>query len=199
MGVVVGVGCRERDYPCNGIPAVTVEPTRWLVDHAHLLPVSGSALDVASGSGRNALWLAARGLDTLALDRNLAAVVGIREAAAHRAIPLRAEVVDLEANGVALPAAAFDVVVVVHYLHRPLFPVLKAALRPGGLLVFETFTREQAARGKPTNPAFLLEPGELRELVAPFQIVAEREGDFEGKMLASVIAVRPRDPARDQP
>ena len=177
---------------------MTVEPTRWLVDHAHLLPVSGSALDVASGSGRNALWLAARGLDTLALDRNLAAVVGIREAAARRAVPLRAEVVDLEANGVTLPAAVFDVVVVVHYLHRPLFPVLKAALRPGGLLVYETFTREQAARGKPTNPAFLLEPGELRELVAPFQIVAEREGDFEGKMLASVIAAWPLDPARDQ-
>jgi len=196
--VVVGVGCRERDFPSSGIPTVTTEPTRWLVDHAHLLPVSGSALDVASGNGRNALWMAARGLDTLALDRNRAAVAGIREAAAHRAIPLRAEVVDLEANGLTLPATAFDIVVVVHYLHRPLFPVLKAALRPGGLLVYETFTRAQAARGKPTNPAFLLEPGELRELVAPFQIVAEREGDFEGKMLSSVIAARPLDPAREK-
>ena len=55
--------------------------------------------------------------------------------------------------------AAFDVIVVVHYLHRPLFPQLLAALRPGGVLVYETFTTAQAARGKPTNPDFLLRPG----------------------------------------
>ena len=177
---------------------MTLEPSRWLVDHAHLLPASGSALDVASGSGRNALWLAARGLDTLAVDRNVAAVEGIRGAAAHRGIPLRAEVMDLETETTTLPVAAFDVVVVVHYLHRALFPALKAALRPGGLLVYETFTREQAGRGKPTNPAFLLEPGELRELVTPLQILTEREGDFEGKWLASVIAARPLDRARDE-
>lgn len=170
---------------------MSIDPTRWLVDHAHLLPASGTALDVASGSGRNALWLAARGLDTLALDRHAAAVAGIRDVAARLAVPLRAEVQDLEAKGATLPVEAFDVVVVVHYLHRPLFPALKAALRPGGLLVYETFTRAQALRGKPTNPAFLLEPGELRDRVAPLQILAEREGDFEGKMLASVIAARP--------
>ena len=91
---------------------------------------------------------------------------------------------------------SFDVIVVVHYLYRPLFPALRAALRPGGLLVYETFTRAQAQRGKPTNPAFLLEPGELRELVAPLDVLAQREGDFEGKMLSSVIAVRPLDGAR---
>ena len=167
---------------------MTLEPTRWLVDHAHLLPSSGSALDLASGNGRNALWLAARGLDTLALDRSAAAVEGLRTAAAHSHLPLRAEVVDLEARGVTLPEAAFDLIVVVHYLHRPLFPALQAALRTGGLLVYETFIRAQAARGRPTNPLFLLEPGELRELVAPCHILAEREGEFEGKMLASVIA-----------
>jgi len=81
-------------------------------------------------------------------------------------------------------------VVVVHYLHRALFPALKNALRPGGLLVYETFTRAQAQRGRPTNPDFLLEPGELKTLVAPLDILVEREGDFEGKTLASVIAAR---------
>ena len=164
-----------------------MEPTRWLVDHAHLLP-SGTALDVASGNGRNALWLAARGIDTLALDRDAVAIRNLREAAKRDGLPVRAEVVDLETDDFTLPAAAFDVIVVVHYLHRPLFPSLKAALRPKGVLVYETFTRAQAARGKPSNPAFLLEPGELRTLVAPFHVLAEREGDFEGKMVASVIA-----------
>ena len=178
---------------------MTLEPSRWLVDHARVLPSSGHALDVASGSGRNAFWLAARGLNTLAIDRSSSSVAEIRATASqlHRRdarpadhLPLRAEVVDLEVEGATLPVSAFDVVVVVHYLHRALFPALKAALRPGGVLVYETFTRAQAQRGRPTNPAFLLEPGELRTLVAPLEILFEREGDFEGKMLASVIAAR---------
>lgn len=170
---------------------MTNDPTRWLVDHATLLPAGGDALDVASGSGRNAFWLAARGLTTLAVDRDADKVEAIRRTAEERRLLLRAEVVDLEANVVSGLTGTFDLIVVVHYLHRPLFPALRDALRPGGVLVYETFTRAQALRGKPTNPAFLLEPGELRELVAPLEVLAEREGDFEGKMLASVIAVQP--------
>jgi SAM-dependent methyltransferase len=169
---------------------MTLEPSRWLVDHARVLPSSGHALDVASGSGRNAFWLAARGLETLAVDRSPASVAEIRATASTLHLPLRAEVVDLEIEGATLPVSTFDVVVVVHYLHRALFPALKDAVRPGGVLVYETFTRAQARRGRPTNPAFLLEPGELRTLVAPLEILFEREGDFEGKMLASVIAAR---------
>lgn len=169
---------------------MTMAPARWLVDHAHVVPTTGDALDVASGSGRNAYWLASRGLRTLAIDRSAAAITEIRETARGRGLPLRADIVDLETNDVRLPAAAYDVIVVVHYLHRALFPALKAALKPGGLLVYETFTRAQAARGKPTNPAFLLEPGELGRLVAPLEVLFEREGEFEGKMLASVIAAR---------
>lgn len=186
---------------------MTPEPTRWLVDHAALLPAAGDALDVASGSGRNAFWLAAHGLSTLAIDRDADKIETIRRTAEERHLALRAEVADLEStvesgfsrispveSGFSRTfGQTYDVIVVVHYLHRPLFPALREALRPGGVLVYETFTRAQARRGKPTNPAFLLEPGELRELVAPLDVVAEREGDFEGKMLASVIAVRPLD------
>jgi tellurite methyltransferase len=177
------------------------EPTRWLVDHAHLLPFAGDAIDVACGRGRNALWLAARGFNTLAVDRDATAIAELRDAAEQSRLPLRAEVKDLEhggpegrplPEGAALAVAAFDVIVVVHYLHRPLFPALTAAIRPGGVLVYETFTRAQALRGKPTNPAFLLEPAELPGLVAPLDVIDAREGEFEGKMLASVIAVRRR-------
>jgi hypothetical protein len=81
-------------------------------------------------------------------------------------------------------------IVVVHYLHRPLFPSIVGALRPGGVLVYETFTRAQAARGKPTNPAFLLEAGELLTLVQPLTALDAREGDFDGRMVASVVAAR---------
>ena len=83
-----------------------------------------------------------------------------------------------------------------HYLHRPLFPALVEALAPGGLLVYETFTRAQAARGKPTNPDFLLESGELLDLVRPLEVLASREGDYDGRMVASVIAARALQPRK---
>jgi SAM-dependent methyltransferase len=165
--------------------------THWLVQHADLLPAQGTALDVACGSGRHALWLGARGLVTTALDRDAAAVAAVNEAARTLHAPVTALVRDLETGDVSLGDAAYDVIVVVHYLHRPLCPALVRALRPGGLLIYETFTRAQAARGKPTNPAFLLESGELPRLVAPLEILREREGDYDGRFVASVVARAP--------
>ena len=165
-------------------------PTSWLVQHAGLLPREGRALDVACGRGRHALWLAEHGLTTLAVDRDSEAIRELNEAARERRLSLRADVRDLEGGETSFHGSTFDVIVVVHYLHRPLFPALIEALAPGGLLVYETFTRAQAARGKPTNPDFLLKPGELLELVAPLEVLASREGDFDGRMIASVIARR---------
>lgn len=175
------------------------EPAAWLTAHRHLLPESGDALDVACGRGRNALWLAAQGFAVRAIDRDADAVAVVNAEARRRGVGLVAEVHDLETGDPGLPSAAFDVVVATHYLHRPLFPHLVTALRPGGVLVYETFTRAQAVRGKPTNPAFLLEPGELVTLVRPLEILAGREGDFEEKMLASVVAVRLPSMSTDVP
>ena len=167
-------------------------PSQWLVDNRRLLPSAGDALEVACGRGRNTIWLAEIGFRTLGVDRDEAAIAWLNQEAARRALPLSAQVVDLE-RGIPFPDPdSFDLIVGVHYLHRPLFPSLLAGLCPGGVLVYETFTRAQAARGKPTNPAFLLEPGELVERVRPLQILAQREGDYDGRMVASVIARRPR-------
>jgi SAM-dependent methyltransferase len=165
-------------------------PASWLVQHADLLPRQGRALDVACGRGRHTLWLAERGLVTLAVDRDADAVRELNDVARERRLPLRAEVRDLETSQDPFRGSAYDVIVVVHYLHRPLLPALIGALAPGGLLVYETFTRAQAARGKPTNPDFLLEPGELLDLVRPLEVLASREGDYDGRMVASVIARR---------
>jgi len=168
----------------------TDPPARWLTDHADLLPPEGVALDVACGRGRHALWLAAHGFRVDAFDRDPEAVAAVAVEAAARGLAIDARVVDLESGAQALPADTFDVIVVVHYLHRPLFPALTAALRVGGVLVYETFTRAQARRGKPTNPAFLLESGELPRLVAPLEILAQREGTFDGRDVAAVVACR---------
>ena len=166
------------------------DPSHWLTTHRHLLPAAGDALDLACGSGRNAIWLAEQGFQTLAVDRNATVLEALNEEATRRRLPLRTHVVDLEDGRPFLEPETFDVIVVVHYLHRPLFPALVRALRPAGVLVYETFTNAQAARGKPTNPAFLLEAGELRTLVGPLEVLSSREGDFEGKMIASVVAAR---------
>jgi tellurite methyltransferase len=165
-------------------------PSEWLVRSHELLPPSGRALDVACGRGRNAIWLAQRGFGTTAVDRDPAAVDALAARARADGLPLTALVMDLEVVGVTLGDELYDVLVVAHYLHRPLFPALLAALRPGGVLVYETFTVAQAARGRPTNPAFLLEPGELARLVAPLEILAAREGDYEGRMVSGVVARR---------
>ena len=165
-------------------------PTDWLTDHAALLPASGDALDVACGRGRHALWLADHGLRVTAVDRNAEAIAVLSAAARERALPIAAHVVDLE-RGADLGREVYDVIVGVHYLHRPLFPALVAALRPGGILIYETFTRTQARRGKPTNPAFLLEPGELRALTAGLTVIDEREGEFGNRDIAAIVCRKP--------
>jgi SAM-dependent methyltransferase len=166
------------------------EPARWLVEHAHLLPLVGDALDVACGRGRHAMWLAQRGLRTLGVDRDAAALDALRNESVARGLEIRTAFLDLETGEWVLGRERYDVIVVVRYLYRPLFPRLRDALRAGGVLVYETFIKAQAARGKPTNPEFLLDPGELRELVEPLEVLVEREGEFEGTMLSSVIARR---------
>lgn len=167
-------------------------PSSWLIANAALLPRSGLALDVACGEGRHALWLASRGLTTLALDRDAAKIAALAGAAGSLGLPLTAETRDLETGSAGLGSGKYDAIVVASYLHRPLFPALREALAPGGVLVYETFTTAQALRGHPRNPAFLLAPGELRTLVAPLEVLAEREGEFEGRDVASVVARKQR-------
>ena len=168
------------------------EPAEWLTSHAHLLPIGGVALDLACGRGRHALWLAARGMRVHAVDRDAAAIAAVGVAARSRGLGVDAQVVDLEGEAVFPASETYDTIVVVHYLHRPLFPRIRQALRPGGLLVYETFTLAQARRGRPSNPAFLLAPGELVQLVAPLEIVDAREGEFDGRDIASIVARRAR-------
>jgi SAM-dependent methyltransferase len=165
-------------------------PSSWLVENATLVPSGARVLDVACGRGRHALLLAAAGCRVTALDVDPSKVSGIRAAATSLALDLTARVTDLEAGSADLGSGDYDVVLVFNYLYRPLFPSLTAALRPGGLLLYETFIAEQALRGRPRNPAFLLERGELRRLVRPLVVRRAREGEFDGKMISSVAALR---------
>lgn len=181
-GMSVWTGPREHDAaPIHG-------PAGWLLENADLLRPGMRVADVAAGRGRHALLLAAAGFQVTAIDRDAGALARAADRAARCGWTLSTEVRDLEAAGVDLGDAVFDAIVVTHYLHRPLFPALVRALAPGGVLVYETFTTAQALRGKPTNPDFLLEPGELPRLVAPLAVLRSREGEVDGRMVASVVA-----------
>jgi SAM-dependent methyltransferase len=135
-------------------------PSNWVMRFAKLLPAGAQVLDLACGCGRHALALARLGHRVLAVDRDAAALDAL--ARAHAAPgSVRTELHDLE--GAAWPYAghSFDAIIVTNYLHRPLLAALAAALRPNGVLIYETFARGNERFGKPSNPDFLLEPGEL--------------------------------------
>ena len=135
-----------------------LEPSAWVTRWASLIRPGGEVLDLACGAGRHARWLARMGFEVSAVDRDTGAFADPPEGVAL----LEA---DLEGGPWPYPGMAFDGIVVANYLHRPLLPILVGALVQGGVLVYETFARGNERFGKPSNPAFLLEPGELVEAV----------------------------------
>ena len=147
-------------------------PAAWLLEHQSLLPPTGLAFDVAMSLGANAGWLIERGWRAAGADISEVAV----RRAKGRWPALLAFVADLERF--VLPEQTFDLILDFYYLDRGLWPQFRRALRPGGLLIMETFVH---AAGM--NPAFLLEPGELRAAVAGWEVLAYREGE-----VASVVA-----------
>lgn len=167
-------------------------PSSWLVENADLLAlVAGRrALDVACGRGRHAFWLAAAGFTIDAIDRDEESIAFVNSEARRLGVPVTGDVRDIEAPSASFGHDTYDVVVVVHYLHRPLFPALVSALRPDGLLFYETFTVDQARRGKPSNPDYLLLHGELERLVAPLEVLRSRDGEFEERLVAGVVAFK---------
>jgi rhodanese-related sulfurtransferase len=165
-------------------------PSEWLVNNADLLPAGGAVLDVACGRGRHALLLASAGFSVRALDADPAHIEALRTLAGRWHLPVDAAVEDLEHGAPELGESGFDLVLVFNYLHRPLMPRLVGAVKPGGLLFYETFTIDQARRGRPTSPAHLLNHGELAGLVAPLTVIRERDGEVFGRMIASVVARR---------
>lgn len=165
-------------------------PAAWLTENLTLIPGGGLVLDVACGRGRNALYLAASGFKVHAIDRGAEAIRALEAKAEAMGVIVGTQVVDLERGRPPIEPARYDAVVVINYLHRPLMSVLIEALVPGGVLIYETFTVGQAQRGHPRNPDFLLRDGELRDLAKPLEIVRWREGDVQGKLVASIVARR---------
>lgn len=135
------------------------QPSDWVVRWSHLIVPQGLVLDLACGGGRHTRYLAARGLRVHAVDRDAPALAGLSALAG-----VNVQQADLENGPWPLGEMTFDAVVVTNYLHRPLFAHILRALSPGGVLVYETFAAGNERHGKPSNPDFLLNPGELLDV-----------------------------------
>jgi rhodanese-related sulfurtransferase len=178
------------DGPRASGPGRILGPSPWLLENARLLPRGGEALDLACGPGRHALLLAGAGFAVRALDRDREAIERLRGVGQRLGLPLAAEVADLESPSFELPDAAYALIVVFRFLHRPLFPRLARALSTGGVLIYETYVRDGLNPPGVDNPDFLLEPGELHNAFPSLEILAGREGVFGGPPVAGIVARR---------
>ncbi len=148
-------------------------PSAWFVRYAGLIQRDASVLDLACGHGRHARFFAERGARVTAVDRDAAALQSL---AATQIVATECR--DLEGDAWPYDSSSFDAIIVCNYLWRPTFASLSATIKPGGVLLYETFMDGNERYGKPSQPDFLLRSNELLVLVRDaFRVVAYEEGD----------------------
>jgi SAM-dependent methyltransferase len=163
-------------------------PLPWIVQWAGLVAPRATVLDLAAGRGRHALFFAERGHKVVAVDRDVSRLP------VHADIePLAADLED--GSPWPLPSRQFGAAVVTNYLHRPLMPALLDTIAPGGVLLYQTFMVGNERFGKPSRPEFLLQDGELLELVrGTFSVTA-----YEARLVSDPMAMVQRIAARRLP
>jgi tellurite methyltransferase len=155
-----------------------IEPARVLSDYCHLLPRQGRALDLACGTGADALFLAARGFQVSAWDISAEAISILRKRATENNLTLEYRVCDV--TDIVISAQDFDVIVVSYFLERMLFPTIINALKINGLLFYQTWTREHSGDRGPHNENFRLGANELLHLCRDLHIILYREEGLSG-------------------
>lgn len=166
------------------------EPASFLYCNAESLPASGLALDIAAGQGRNSVFLAKRGLKTVALDISTRALERCLSLARAGGVQIEVAAVDLTAF--VIPAKTFDVIVNFNYLQRDLAPGIIEGLKPGGLLLFETMTVDYLRYRPDFNPDFLLRRGELVQMFRGLHLIKYRESILQSaRPVASLMARKP--------
>jgi tellurite methyltransferase len=154
----------------------------------------GRALDIATGKGRNAVFLAEHGFKVDAMDISAVALEEARKTAQVKKLEIN--FIEADIDRAELPEAAYDLIANFNFLQRALIPKIKNALKPGGHIVFETFLIDQKELGHPRNPTYLLGHNELLELFSGFRVLYYREGKMvEGAKeayRAGLFAQKPR-------
>lgn len=166
----------ERQYGQSGAPEKPSAFLKEILDGGHWDIARGQALDIASGAGRNALFLAEKGFDVTAIDIAEPGLDQGARRAAERSLSISWQQTDLENGG--LPPGPYNLIVNINYLQRSLIPHMKSALAPGGYIVFETYLIDQQIIGHPKNPDYLLTRNELLNHFRDFRVLCYREGKF---------------------
>jgi tellurite methyltransferase len=162
------------------------EPHAFLRDHLTMLP-RGHVLELAMGEGHSAVFLAQHGFSVTGIDISDVAVERALRLAQRAGVAIEARQMDLCAAN--LPANTYDIVVCFYYLQRDLFPQIVNTLRTGGMVIYETVSKDQARYGHPTNPAYLLEPNELLKAFRELRIRVYRDVIVNGpKAVMSLFA-----------
>lgn len=172
-------------------------PHEWLVQALPLIDAAGGggrrAVDLACGTGRDAVWLAMNGWHVDAWDILPDALERATDLARRSGVTIQPRAVDLESEELTPIEDTYELVVVFNYLHRPLFEWIRRGVRPGGWVVYETFVEPQRERyGKPRRREFVLRPGELRERFADWEIVRYVEGPAGPRRIAAGVTARKR-------
>ena len=180
----------EEKYSIKTLADVP-EPAAFLQSNAHLLGTAGTGLDIAMGAGQNAVFLAQHGYTVTGVDRSQAAVAHAREYAREKSVSIDAVAADM--LDWPFPENHFDVILNFYFLEPALAPRIKAGLKKGGLLFFETYTLDQQRFDGPHNPDFLLKPNELLKSFLDLFIVfyherIEPNGKGSYRAVASMIA-----------
>ncbi|MXY14122.1 MAG: methyltransferase domain-containing protein [Proteobacteria bacterium] len=161
-------------------PQAPPVPARVLTEHARLLPKSGIALDLACGQGGNALFLARRGLVVHAWDISGIAIDELQRLAMAENLEIQTSIRDVSEHPPG--PGSFDVICVSFYLERTIIRQIIEALKPQGLLFYQTFIHEKVTDEGPGNPSYRLGPNELLELFAPLHVLAYREEGRTGDL-----------------
>jgi len=139
----------------------------------------GRALDIACGVGRHAIFLARHGWQVTAVDSSRVGIEILQQRARAAGVTIETRVADLESGEFTIEAAAYDLICVFYYLQRDLFAPIRAGVKPGGTVVAAIHLNDGKQDAKPVNPAFLLNPGELKQLFADWEITYYREGESD--------------------
>jgi len=166
------------------------EPCEWLNSNAGYLHGKGLALDIASGEGRNAIFVAEKGYQTLAIDASAVGLDKTRALAEEKGITIETRVVDLD--NWKFEQDAFDLVLCFNFLDRRIFPGIKNTLKPGGLLFYETFTVDYLKYSN-FKREWVLKHNELLDAFSEFRILRYREIDHNNKAFASLVALKNND------
>jgi tellurite methyltransferase len=178
---------REREHEIQ-------EPNPIITNFAGQIP-PGSALDLACGTGRHTIWLAEHGWNVTAVDSSRVALDILQQRALETGVAVNIVLADLERHEFAIEPESYDLIVVCNYLQRDLSPVIRAGVRIGGAVIAIIAMVDSDPNVRPMNPAYLLNPGELRAQFEGWELIHDFEGkpagDTRRRATAEIIARRP--------